>query len=555
MKNWLSIILLFVTINVHSQSDLSHDWYLQASDSTSYLSIDVDNAYTTLLKNLQPSPVIVAVLDTGLETDHEDIVDRVWVNTREIPDNGIDDDQNGYIDDINGWNFLGNEKGEILYKDSKVEARIYAKYDYKYHDAKMGALNKYDKKEYDLYIKARRILEAEREAAQTSLAELEESSYAVHLLLDIVENALDTNELNLENLNTLKKLDDEKTNIAISFLEELYSINGYLPSLEELSELLLDDLETEAKGYKDQLEFRYNPDYDPRELIGDDYANMNDRIYGNAIVNTSGSFHGNHVSGTIIANRNNDIGIKGIANDMVKVMAVRTLANGDERDKDVANAIRYAVDNGASVINMSFGKNFSLHKQTVDDAVRYAEKNDVLIVHGSGNDGRDTDQTPCYPNDKFVKPKGFLFWRKKEASNWIEVGASSYSNDENAVAQFSNYGQKSVDVFAPGVYIYSTALDNEYRIAQGTSMASPMVSGLAAVLRSYFPTLSAKQVKEVIMKSGKPLNHDVYRPNSDELVPLSTLSVSGRIINMKNAIELALKTKGKKKLKKPKSKV
>jgi len=280
------------------------------------------------------------------------------------------------------------------------------------------------------------------------------------------------------------------------------------------------------------------------DALGDNYADQKERVYGNNDVEGPDAFHGTHVAGIIAAVRNNETGMNGVANN-VQIMSVRAVPDGDERDKDVANAIRYAVDNGASIINMSFGKGYSWNKQIVDDAVRYAEKHDVLLVHAAGNSSENTDISDNFPNETFTKKKLF---GKKQARNWLEVGALSWKGGEDAAAGFSNYGKENVDLFAPGVAIYSTIPDNNYGEAQGTSMASPVVAGVAAILRSYFPTLSARQVKDILMETVVPINQKVKKPGKDEdLVPFSDLSVSGGTINALKAAEKAAKVKGKRK--------
>ncbi|MDH3652351.1 MAG: S8 family serine peptidase, partial [Saprospiraceae bacterium] len=244
----------------------------------------------------------------------------------------------------------------------------------------------------------------------------------------------------------------------------------------------------------------------------------------------------------IAANRSNEVGMKGVA-EHVKIMAIRAVPDGDERDKDVANAIRYAVDNGASIINMSFGKGFSPHELEVEKAIKYAEKKDVLLVHAAGNSSQDNDVEPNFPNGRYDKKRGLF--GKKTAKNWIEVGALSWEKDENMVASFSNYGQLNVDLFAPGHEIYSTAPDGNYQAASGTSMASPVVAGVAAIIRAHFPNLKAKEVKSILTESAIRFNGKVKKPGSSELIPFSDLSTTGGVINANKAVEAILKKPGR----------
>lgn len=285
--------------------------------------------------------------------------------------------------------------------------------------------------------------------------------------------------------------------------------------------------------YKSMVECGLNPDFDPRNIVGDDYSNSNERYYGNADCNGPASLHGTHVAGIIAAARNNGVGMDGVAAD-VKIMAVRCVPNGDERDKDVANAIRYAVDNGAKILNMSFGKKYSWDKKVVDDAVKYAESKGVLLIHAAGNDNLDIDDVTHYPCKKYEN--------KKEATNFMTIGALSWKADTKVVAPFSNYGKKNVDLFSPGVDIYSTTPKNTYKDESGTSMAAPVAAGVAAVLKSYYPNLTPEQLKKILMKSSLKTykGAKVIKPGTkDEMIKFDKLSKSAGIINLYEAIKMA----------------
>src|SRR5690606_6767618 len=297
-------------------------------------------------------------------------------------------------------------------------------------------------------------------------------------------------------------------------------------------------LEEGVEHFNNQVNYHLNKKFDSRHIVGDDYENSRERYYGNADVTGPDADHGTHVAGIIGAVRTNDIGIKGVADD-VRIMVLRTVPDGDERDKDVANSIRYAVENGAKVINMSFGKAFGKDKQVVDDAVRFAIENDVLLVHAAGNEGQDNDANPNFPNRNFVDSLGI---NKGEATAWIEVGASQWNNDGDLVASFSNYGRRSVDVFAPGVKIHSTMPGSAYKDQQGTSMAAPVVAGLAALIRSYYPQLPAVEVKRVIMQSVTRVDQRVKVKGPDGRnmrVSMNDICVTGGIVNAYRALQLA----------------
>jgi len=273
------------------------------------------------------------------------------------------------------------------------------------------------------------------------------------------------------------------------------------------------------------------------DIVKDNENDITDSVYGNNDIMASDPMHGTHVSGIIGAERNNAIGINGIA-DNVRIMMIRAVPNGDEHDKDIALAIRYAVNNGARVINMSFGKNLSPQKSWVDDAVRYAESKGVLLIHAAGNDAENVDSVDNFPNPNYKNSRS-------HAKNWITVGASSdpraEENFKSYTASFSNYGKKEVDVFAPGTRIYSTLPGgNKYGNLDGTSMAAPVVTGVAALIMEYFPSLSPEEVKYCIEKSAIMPTMKAKKPGTEnEMVPFSDLSVSGGILNAYGAVKLA----------------
>jgi subtilisin family serine protease len=242
--------------------------------------------------------------------------------------------------------------------------------------------------------------------------------------------------------------------------------------------------------------------------------------------------HGTHVAGIIAAERGNGVGVDGIADHVLIMPIVATTATGDERDKDVANAIRYAVANGARVINMSFSKTLSQYKSVVDDAIRYAEEKDVLIVHAAGNDGEDDDSWPHYPIADYETGG--------RARNVITVGWSRSKFDERLAHPFSDYGARTVDVFAPGSDIFSTVPDDKYGYKSASSMSAAMVTGVAALLLSYFPRLTAVQAKNIIMSSSFKPTIAVNKPGTKQKVSFRSLSVSGGIVNAHNAVLTAL---------------
>jgi cell wall-associated protease len=491
-----------------------------------------ESIYKRLPKTKKGKTVVVAVIDSGVDYKHEDLKDVMWVNEDEIPNNGIDDDKNGYIDDINGWSFLGNAKGENVVHDNLEVTRLYATLKKKFEGKDPATLSKKDKIEYAKYEEYKGIVEKGRQGAEGNLKQFA----MVKEMYDQLVKGLGTDNPSLNDLKKFKTTDQRLNGIKGIFVQGIEAGETFKSMAAQILEAY--------DHYYGQLNYNYNPDYDPRTIVGDNYADVNERFYGNNDVKGPDSKHGTHVAGIIGAKRGNNIGMDGVA-DNVRIMSVRTVPDGDERDKDVANAIRYAVDNGATVINMSFGKGYSPNKPAVDAAVKYAMEKDVLLIHAAGNDGKNLDLTNNYPNDHFEK-KGKP--GKKSATNWVEVGALNADLGENMAAEFSNYNPEYVDVFAPGAEIYATTPENTYENLQGTSMAAPMVAGVAAILRSYFPDLAADQIKEVLIASSVKQNRKVIKPGTeDEKVDFSTLSKSGGIVNVEKAVELAAKTVGKKK--------
>lgn len=546
MRVYLAILFISVAFQMSAQAP-SKNWF--HSNETGVAS---EAAYDGLLNDRASTPVIVAVIDSGVDIEHEDLVGNIWVNSDEIPGNGIDDDKNGYIDDVNGWNFIGGANGENVGGETLEVTRLYAHLRPKYEDADPQLLNKEQLKEYNKWLKYKDEVEKKRNEAKSALDNINMQRDFILGIFDGYINEVGDVEISPEYLDTTDlNIDPQFQGAMLEMVDDYKATENRYPTLVEIKNVVDEEVSGGLDYFNTQYEYQYNPDFKSRAIIGDDYSNQTEMYYGNNDVEGPDAFHGTHVSGIIGAVRGNGIGMDGVAAN-VKIMSVRTVPDGDEHDKDVANAIRYAVDNGADIINMSFGKGYAWNKQVVDDAVRHAEKNDVLLVHAAGNSAQNSDVSDNFPNDKFIKPKGFLFWKKKYANNWLSIGALNYKGGENSVAPFSNYGSANVDVFAPGMAIYSTTPDNNYQNAQGTSMASPVVAGICAVIRSYYPTLTAKQIKSVIMESATPRDIRVKKPGADELANFNELSVTGGVANLNSAVKMASKIKGKRKIKKKK---
>jgi len=518
-----------------SATPLPKNWYQQDKDSSGIYGISLDKAYGFVTsKKIKSKQVVVAVIDSGIDTLHEDLKPILWTNSKEIPGNGIDDDKNGYIDDVHGWNFLGGKDGRNVSKDSYEAARVYNKLKLKYGSLipDESSMKPGDKAELEIFKKAQQKIIGDVNPAEIAFMK---KLLPTFLKGDsVIIKDLGKAEYNCTDLEkyTATDADAKKTK---AFLIQLCKGNG---SDEITNKQIIDEFDGQLRkadaGNNAPEEYR-------KEIVKDDETNINDRSYGNNDIMTSTPFHGTHCSGIIAAVRNNKKGIDGIA-DNVRIMMVRAVPDGDEHDKDIALAIRYAVDNGAQIISMSFGKDFSPEKEWVDDAVQYAEKKGVLLVHAAGNDSKNVDTADNFPTPIYKEAKG-------KATNWITVGASGDPKNGGITAKFSNYGKKEVDVFAPGVQIYSTIPGgNTYGNASGTSMACPVVAGTAAFILEYYPTLSAKQLKFVIEKSAKAPAEIVNIPGTDEKVPLSDISKTGGLLNAFAAIKLASTIKGERKL-------
>ncbi|PAP75577.1 S8 family serine peptidase [Rubrivirga marina] len=476
------------------------NWHLLDRDADGVAGISLDAAYAAL-GDRAPSEVVVAIIDSGVDVTHPDLVPVLWTNDDEVAGNGVDDDGNGYVDDVHGWSFLGGADGENVEHDTYELARLVALCRAGTPDATYSDCD---------------TLEAALEEERRPLAQ--QAVQLGPLLTTARAEDARMREKHGDDY-TLSDADEDDDVRALSFLAQQGAS--------------LSDLEDFAESIESRLEYGLNPDYDPRGVVGDDYADVAERLYGNADVAGPDPNHGTGVAGLVAAARGNDLGIDGIA--PARIMVLRAVPGGDERDKDVANAIRYAVDNGADVVNMSFGKAYSPQKAAVDAAVAYAVENGVLLVHAAGNSGEDIDVEDNYPTRTLLD--GTV------SGGWLEVGASTPS-DAALAASFSNYGQTGVDLFAPGEGVTSLKPGGGIQTANGTSFASPIVAGVAALVMAYFPELSAEDVRQILLDSVTPYEVEATRPGADEAVPFTTLSVTGGVVNAAAAVQLAAQRSG-----------
>lgn len=478
--------------------------------------MNTEKAYKALKKK-KSTTVIVAVIDSGIDVEHKDLQGKIWVNEDEIPNNGIDDDKNGYIDDIHGWNFLGGSDGQNQKFARLEKVRVWIQLDERFHGKEGAQIPADEKADFELYKKLTKEIAAEKEEAHANLEGYQQLQQMFPMMKSMI----------------IQKLGE---NFTKSDVEKWEPADGKEAQLKQLAMAIANgDLNEEhikegVEYLSAQAEYQLNAEYDDRQFIGDNPHDFSDVKYGNNDVEGPDALHGTHVGGIIGAIRGNNIGGDGVCEN-VKLMSLRAVPDGDEQDKDIALAIRYAVDNGAQVINMSFGKAYSMHQKEVYDAFAYAEAKGVLLIHAAGNDGQDVDQQDNFPSSMYS-------FQTKKLNNYLSIGAST-RNTKKLAADFSNYGQTKVDVFAPGNEIYNSVPQSDFKVLQGTSMAAPMVAGVAALLKSYFPSLTMVQIKEAILKSAKTYKgSEVAKPGSGEAIDFAKLSVTGGVVDVAAAVKL-----------------
>ena len=505
-------------------------WYHKDFSTTNVYGVNTNNAYKFLeSKGLKPRTVVVGVLDSGVEVDHPGLINNMWKNPNEIPNNGIDDDKNGYVDDIYGWNFIGGKTADVDADNLEV-TRMVKKYQPIFEgtdSAKNRANQAKMPEEYAIYQKSKKLYDEKGSEAKQYYHYFSGFNNAIPSIVKTL-NGKTLTKANLAAIKPASQEDSRNLQILNSLVQDAGNV-GKTPK--EVEELLRKEIEGALKHYESQATKHYNLDFDPRaEIVGDNYDNYNEKHYGNNHYEGPDASHGTHVSGIIAGLPHGDEAQYGVAHKVAKIMTVRAVPDGDERDKDVANAIRYAVDNGAKILNMSFGKAVSPGKKHVWDAMKYAEKKGVLLVKAAGNDNQNIGENEYFPTN-FMKQSD----EKPFVSNMIVVGAST-NNSQNLRARFSNYNGKMVDVFAPGQEIYSTVPDAKYEYLQGTSMASPVVAGAAAVLWAYMPSLTPQQIKEALVKT---VNKSTVNANVDSSANFDQISVAGGVIDLYKAAQYA----------------
>ena len=499
LRSFLAGAALLAAPAVLAQEAIPADWHLLDRDADGVAGISLADAYAAL-PDRAPREVVVAILDSGVDIEHPDLAPVLWTNPGEVAGNGVDDDGNGYVDDVHGWSFLGGPGGNLEH-DTLELARLVA-----LCRAGTPDLTYSDCQELEEELDAERAPLAQQLAQVGPLYQTAQAADA--RLTETYGAGYDVTALDLSRR-------EREMARPLLFLAEQGAT--------------LSDLEDYVDQLSSRLDYSLNPDYDQRSLIGDDYADTSERFYGVGDVAGPDPNHGTGVAGLVAAVRGNEMGIDGIA--PARIMVVRTVPGGDERDKDVANAIRYAVDNGAHIINMSFGKSYSPQKAVVDEAVAYAAANGVLLVHAAGNSGEDIDVADNFPNREMLS--GTV------AGNWLEVGASQ-SDRAALAAEFSNYGRVGVDLFAPGAGVTSLKPGDGTQTADGTSFAAPVVAGVAALVMAYFPDLTAEEVRQILLDSSvRYAGDEVARPGDNKAVMFEELSATGGVVNAAAAVRLA----------------
>lgn len=545
------IVSLFFAINSKAQTKVENknsdddlkNWYKKDYQDDSVLGISLDKFYKNQKATKNQKKIIVAVIDSQIDLSQEDLKDAFWINKREIPNNGKDDDNNGYIDDVNGWSFIGTKKGGYLVYENYEYVRYIREWDAKFKDKSKSDISSTEIANYNEYQRAIKQYEVKSKFYKNWQKSLIFDIQLFPIVKDTLKHFFPKEDYTVKQLDSLYKKykinDKTYRQRRDSNDRDLGALIDYMIGNIELNHKTIDDIKEGNKQLDSVINRNLNVNFEERKLIGDNPAVL-EKGYGNDSVGstitgiTSTKEHCTKVSGIIAARRDNQIGMQGFS-DNISIMPLHISASGDEHDKDIAMAIRYAVDNGAKVINMSIGKEFSLHKDWVNEAYKYAEKHNVLLVHASGNDGYDVDVKPYFPSD-------FNYDSSDEevCHNFINVGSICNKSGESIVSSFSNYGKKNVDLFAPGENIYTTSPNNEYEFDSGTSLASPMVSGTAALLWLYYPKLTVQQVKQIILESGNPYDLEVLVPGGKgKKVLFKELSKSGKVLNVYNAMQMA----------------
>jgi cell wall-associated protease len=521
------------------------NWHCKDPLQDTISGISLERAYKEIIKNkTKLNEIIVAVIDTQIDLYHEDLKEQIWTNKKEIPNNNIDDDRNGYIDDVNGWSFIGTKSGGYVVWANFEYVRFVREWNPYFKDKIESQIPANDLVNYKEYQRALKHLSENEKYYKNWQKSLKHNIAVYPLVKDTLKYFFPKENYTYQQLDSLYKVykinDKTYKQRRDSNDRDLGALISYMMVNIDVNQKNIEDIQDASTQLDSIITKNIDINYDDRKLIGDNPKILEKGYGNNKVCSTieglrSLKEHGTRVSGIIAANRQNRIGIKGFS-DKIKIMPLHISLFGDQHDKDIVMAIKYAVDNGAKVINLSIGKEFSLHKKWVHDAFKYAESHNVLLIHASGNDGFNVDYNPFYPSDIAYDGTGEI------SNNFINVGSTTQKADSTLVSNFSNYGKNNLDIFAPGEEIYTTNEENKYAYDSGTSLAAPMVSGTAALIWLYYPKLTAAQVKQIIMDPGVAYDIEVIVPGTtDKKVKFSELSKSGKVVNVYNALLMAKK--------------
>jgi cell wall-associated protease len=527
------LTLLMYTCSLFAWGQATQFWHWKDLAKDGVHGVSLKEAHQELISlKLKPSPIVVAVLDGGIDTSHPQIKPYLWKNPKEIPGNQLDDDKNGYVDDFYGWNFLGNADGNNINKAAAEKSRVYHRYKKEFNPLTLDSSqwNQEKKQTYLIWKQAAaEMIFSEEDAANLSFIKMAKNA-VLKMGTVLIKEIEDTN-FTAEQLEPFQPMGKIAADTKISYLRTLQALGidksmGYSAILNDLNDYI-------AGKEQSSIALENEPEDLRKIIIQDQYENFKDQFYGNKDIMGPNARHGTHVAGLAI-------GIIDTAadnfNHPIRIMGVRVVPDGDEYDKDIALGIRYAVNNGAKIINMSFGKSFSPEQAWVDSAIRYALSKDVLIIHSAGNESYDLNIKTVYPS-----PYSTLF--KDKAANMITVGASSDPFiGESLLTDFSNYGNQVVDLLSPGYKIYSSLPNPRFGFQNGTSMSAPIVSHIAGLVRAYFPKLTAVEVKNILLQScwkPKDPNSAFAIPQKEQTNTLSNMAAEGGIINAALSIQNA----------------
>ena len=523
-------------VSIYKNLD-SLNWFHKGIDENGNTGMFVSNWKMQNIQKLRSKEIIVAIIDSPLDINHDLIKNKIWINKAEIPNNGQDDDKNGYVDDVNGWNFIGTKDNGYLVFSNFEFVRILKEWG----DLETNQFLKKELGNEKEYVRAVRKFKEQHYYYENWLKSLQYSVKTYPAAKDSLRHYFPKENYTYQQLDSMYKkykINDKTFRQRREDVDfDLGAMIAFMKARLDFGEKSLKDVEDSKQEVDSILNKSLNLKFNERLLTMDSSGKFekgygNNRLSTNIEGKTTTYNHSTKVSGIIAM----------IVPSKVKIMPLVVAANGDEHDQDIAMAIRYAVDNGAKIINMSFGKEFSLHKKWVEEAFKYAEQHNVLLVHSAGNNSFNVDENPYYPTDVAYEGSS-----KEVCGNFISVGATTAKIDSTLVASFSNYGKNNVDLFAPGDQIYTTKAGNSYGYDSGTSLAAPMVSGTAALIWSYYPKLSVQQVKQIILESGTAYDIEVLVPGGEgKKVKFSELSKSGKVLNVYNAMQLAEKVSKKK---------